>query len=1230
MSDFSRLHAKSLVLALMLPIVAFAAPRQEPGRSLRFVGNDKIPPILFVQNEKPAGLAVDLAYALAEKAHVLIRVEAMDWPKAQSLVSAGKADALLQINATPERELIYDFSDTLLESRFHIFRKNTRLDIQNLSSLFGKKVGVEAGGFPIQYLQAYDQIQLIVVPSWKDGFERLHAEQLDAVFVDRWVGEYDLYLHKITGVTLVDPPVVTNYSRIAVKKGNRELLDRINSGLKEIERDGTRQSILRKWQSKEVVYVTREWIKRMERWVALVCVALLIVITQRALAHSRALKKINRELAERSDALTREIEERKQAEAALQRAHDTLEQHVAERTAELRQSEERWRLFVEHAPAAIAMFDLKMRYLAVSQRWMDDFQLALQPVLGRSHYDVFPEVPERWKEIHRRCLSGAIERAEEDPFTRADGQVQWLCWEVRPWHDAEDKIGGIIIFSEDITERKRAEEALRESEERYRLIVETANEGIWVTDGERRTILVNQRMADMLGYTADELQGRIPGEFLHAGQEPVVLKARQALAVGTATQYEFRFRRKDGSDLWVVSGATPVRDNEGRLIKTISMLTDITERKRAEQELERMRNLLAEGQRVAHVGSFEYVAATRTTVWSEEECRIYGLDPAGPSPAYDVMLAKCIHPDDAALLHETFSAAMESNSVYELEHRLVQPDGSVRWVYDRALPYFDDRGNLLRYVGATLDITERKRVEEQLRESREDLERAQAVGQVGSWRLDTRLNILTWSDENHRIFGLPKGTPMSYETFLSTIHPDDRQYVDTQWQAGVRGAPYDIEHRIVVADQVKWVREKAYLEFDAAGQLLGGFGITQDITARKQAEEALRAVNESLEQRVTERTAEVRRQADQLRALAAELTQAEQRERKRLAKVLHDHIQQLLVAARMQMGWMQRDSRPERLQATLQGVDSILKEALDASRSLTVELSPPVLHEAGLIGGLNWLAARTLERSQFEVILRAENRAEPSTEDARLLLFECARELLLNAVKHSGVSQAHVTLLRTNDGFIKLIIGDEGKGFDPDLLKKRRPDEASFGLFSVQQRLIHIGGQMEIATAPGKGTRVTLTLPVGEAPPLSEEPGSTARNQAKPDKIVVREKTAMRRILIVDDHKIMRDGLVSLMQFESDIEVVGQAADGHSAIELAARLQPDAIIMDVNLGDGMNGVEATKQILSTNLNIKIIGLSMHTDNDVATALRDAGAVAYLTKGGPSEDLIAAIRAACAR
>jgi len=115
---------------------------------------------------------------------------------------------------------------------------------------------------------------------------------------------------------------------------------------------------------------------------------------------------------------------------------------------------------------------------------------------------------------------------------------------------------------------------------------------------------------------------------------------------------------------------------------------------------------------------------------------------------------------------------------------------------------------------------------EALRQSREDLARAQEVGQMGWWRLDVRHNVLTWSDENHRMFGIPKGTPLSYEAFLETVHPGDRRYVDTEWNAALGGAPYDIEHRIVVDGHVKWVKEKAYLEFDSAGALLRGFGVT--------------------------------------------------------------------------------------------------------------------------------------------------------------------------------------------------------------------------------------------------------------------------------------------------------------------------------------------------------------------------------------------------------------------
>ena len=198
---------------------------------------------------------------------------------------------------------------------------------------------------------------------------------------------------------------------------------------------------------------------------------------------------------------------------ARRRADIATRQHQQAEAA-LREREEQLRLYVEHSPAAIAMFDRDMKYLVVSRRWLEAYRLTGQSIIGRSHYEVFPELPQRWKEIHKRCLAGAVETCAEDPFTRGDGTVTWVYWEVRPWHLADGSVGGIIIFSEDITARKQAEEALRDSEQKLRKVIDGLGpdtflglmnlEGVLIEANRPSLVAAGLRPEDVLGKPFDQ------------------------------------------------------------------------------------------------------------------------------------------------------------------------------------------------------------------------------------------------------------------------------------------------------------------------------------------------------------------------------------------------------------------------------------------------------------------------------------------------------------------------------------------------------------------------------------------------------------------------------------------------------------------------------------------------------------------------------------------------------
>jgi two-component system, cell cycle sensor histidine kinase and response regulator CckA len=264
----------------------------------------------------------------------------------------------------------------------------------------------------------------------------------------------------------------------------------------------------------------------------------------------------------------------------------------------IREREGLLRLFVEHAPASLAMFDREMRYVNASRRWLTDYKLKEVDLTGLSHYDIFPEIPERWKETHRRALSGEVIRAEEDLFERSDGSAQWLRWEVRPWYGHAGDVAGILIFSEDITERKKLDETLRESAERYRSLVETTYDWVWEMGTDGKYTYASPRVEQILGYTPEEILGQTPFDLM---PEKEALRLREAFTVIVARRGSFSLLEnvnlhKSGREVILETSGAPIFGPKGEWAGYQGIDRDITERKNLEVQFRQAQKMEAIGQ----------------------------------------------------------------------------------------------------------------------------------------------------------------------------------------------------------------------------------------------------------------------------------------------------------------------------------------------------------------------------------------------------------------------------------------------------------------------------------------------------------------------------------------------------------------------------------------------------------------------------------------------------------
>jgi PAS domain S-box-containing protein len=522
----------------------------------------------------------------------------------------------------------------------------------------------------------------------------------------------------------------------------------------------------------------------------------------------------------------------------------------------LKNRQQQFRLFM--SAASIVTFEWDIQKNRISRPFSSELALpettqgpgTFEDVVERIH----PEDRERFQaSIERALATGSYE--SEHRVVRPDSTTAWLIERGTVEYDAgiPARMLGMAL---DITRQKVSEQALREQSRITKTVTDNASTALFIMDEHQQCVFMNPAADRMTGYSLEEIRGRSLHDVVHHTRpdgRPYPLSEcpiDQAFPRNDREQGEEVFVHRDGHFYPVAFTASPIRDSNGNSIGTVIEVQDISERKRNEDDLKRARNLLEESQQIAQLGSFEYIASNSQTTWSEEEFRIYGLEPNGPSPSYDTMLEQCIHPDDKENLHDTFTKALQNGSVYELEHRIVRPTGEVRWVYDRARPYFDENGKLVRYVGATLDITERKLSEIAIRESEQRLRLALSAGNMAVWDWHIETGKVLWNDEHYTLLGYAPGsvTP-SYESWRSRVLPDDLARIEATIQTSLRtGEDYTAVFRVLGKnDVIRWVEALGRVERSPVGKAVRLYGVLLDVTDRLMREQDLHQHIEEIE-----------------------------------------------------------------------------------------------------------------------------------------------------------------------------------------------------------------------------------------------------------------------------------------------------------------------------------------------------------------------------------------------
>ncbi|NJB72400.1 PAS domain S-box-containing protein [Saonia flava] len=536
---------------------------------------------------------------------------------------------------------------------------------------------------------------------------------------------------------------------------------------------------------------------------------------------------------------------------------------VSNLKADLELQQQHNKIFIDQAPTAIAMLDNDMRYIAVSQRWIRDYKMEGQEIIGRSHYDIFPEIGDDWKKTHQECLNGAIDVCDEAPFERADGSIQWIYWDVRPWYVSEGIIGGLLMHTGDITHTKEKENEKIRIESILDRTNEVARIGTWEVDLIKNKLFWSRIVCEIHEVPEDyepDLETGI--NFFKEGKSRDTINqvVKEAIENGTSYDVEVELVTSKGNILWTRAIGQAEMVN-GRCIRLFGVFQDINDIKisqlalnKAHTELKAIFNsgpiaiVTTDNDGIITLfnqGAEELLGYTTSEMVGIKHPEIYHLEDEIIEFGKDI--SKRYGKDPMHIDPFLQLASQNESDTREWTYR--KKDGSLLPVLLTLTALKDENGQKIGFLGVSTDISAIKKAKNELLRKNQLLSFAEKMTMMGNYQWDVINNSVKWSTNLYQIFGLDETkTDITYETYFNFVHPDDQENVTGYVQQSLKEKKFhnNFIHRIISSDgKTKTVHLLGEVITNNSGEAVEIIGTCQDVTQQKMAENKFRGLLES-------------------------------------------------------------------------------------------------------------------------------------------------------------------------------------------------------------------------------------------------------------------------------------------------------------------------------------------------------------------------------------------------